>query len=100
MLVSQYYHYLFRSERGNDYVVNLVKSDLQFKDYNDIGANLPEFISYVYDRKEHPRFSWSEFVDQWVAQKCIVHAKYEDLRVNPVEEIKRIVFLLSGIKIE
>lgn len=96
ILVSQYYHYLFENERGNAYGVKLTRNALRFSDYNDIRANLPEFMRYMYEYSKHPGFSWSDFVSKWWNNEAVSHVKYEDLRHNTIFELQRLVFELTG----
>lgn len=96
VLISQYFHSLFKNEVGNQLLVDNYRADLDYADYDDIQKNLPSFMKYVFEKKRHPKMSWADFVNKWVnARKC-VHVKYEDLRVRPVEELIRIVKQLSG----
>ncbi len=97
VVVSQYYHWLFGNEFGGD-SWKKYRADLGFKDYDDIFANLPKFIDYVYAQKKHPRFSWSDFVNKWIDQD-VVFVKYEHMRLNPVDELERIVMELAKIEL-
>ncbi|MFK8029510.1 MAG: sulfotransferase domain-containing protein [Gammaproteobacteria bacterium] len=96
VLVSQYFHSLFKNEKGNDRLVDKCRADLRFSDYDDVENNLPVFMQYVYEQKRSLRMSWSEFALNWSGRSDCVDVKYEDLRLNPVEELQRIVELLSG----
>ena len=96
VLISQYYHSLFKNERGNERGVDITRKELKFEDYSDIQKNLPEFMRYVYEVKKHPRFSYSDFVNKWADNKNIVHVKYEDLRANTNKAIQRIIYALAG----
>lgn len=99
VIISQYYHWLFENDRGNASLVKKCREDLQFDDYEDITTNLPKFIDYVYMRKIHPKFSWSDFVNQWI-QRDVVFIKYESMRFEPVSELIRITKSLSGMEID
>jgi hypothetical protein len=96
VLISQYYHSLFKNERGNERGVDITRKNLKFKDYSDIQKNLPEFMRYVYEEKKHPKFSWSDFVNKWADNTNVIYVKYEDLRRNTDKEIQRIVYALTG----
>lgn len=97
VLISQYYHSLFKNERGNERGVDITRKNLKFKDYSDIQKNLLEFMRYVYTRrKKHPKFSWSDFVNKWADNTNVIYVKYEDLRRNTDKEIQRIVYALTG----
>ena len=98
VLVSLYFYSLF--DNGlNQKLVAKCRSDLGFDNYEDIVANLPAFIEYVFEKKRHPKMSWMEFVDRWAGRRECVHVHYEDLHAQPVEELMRIVTQLSGISI-
>lgn len=95
VLVSQYFHSLF--DNGlNRKLVAKCRSELGFLNYDDIAINLPEFMEYVFERTRHPRMTWTEFANRWAGCEQCVHVHYEDLRLQPVEELMRIVYELSG----
>ena len=97
LMVSWYHHCLFRNERNNARLVEIVRGDLQFEDYGDVRGNLPAFIEYAFTRQRHPRFSWAEFVRRWHGRKKgVVHTSYEALRRDTPGELGRIVRELSG----
>ncbi len=100
VIVSQYYHSLFLNDRGgNNIVVDRITADLQLNEIHDIKKNLPFFIEYVIKEKKHPKFSWTDFVNRWQGHKDAVHVKYEDLRENCVGQLQRLVFELTGNKL-
>lgn len=96
VLISQYYHSLFKNEKGNTRLVDITRANLKFADYNDIQKNLPDFIEYTYRKKINPKFSWADFVQVWGKRTDVVHAKYENLRQNSASELQRITKRLSG----
>jgi len=100
ILISQYFHSLFKNERGNSRLVDLCRADLGFSDYNDVQANLVAFMEYVYEQKRHPRFSWPEFANKWADCDRCVHVRYEDMRTKPVGELRRIVNELSDVSLD
>ena len=100
VLISQYFHSLFENEKGNSRLVAKCRADLGFTDYDDVRSNLKAFMEYVYECKRHPRMSWSDFVDRWVDRKDYVHVRYEDMRMNPIDELCRIVRELSSRDID
>jgi len=99
VLVSQYYFYLFPNDRGNERVVAMSRKALGDRDYYDIRRNLPDFIRYVYVMKKQPKFSWDEFVNQWVDRENIIYVKYEDLRTNTIGELRRVIRELCDLKL-
>jgi len=100
VMVSWYHHCLFYNERGNSRLVDIVRRDLPFNDYDNVSENLPAFIEYAFTRQKHPDFSWSEFVRKWYGKQNVVYCRYEDLRVRTAEELRRVVFDLSGTELE
>lgn len=98
VVVSQYFHWLFENEFGGS-SWKKCRADLGFQDYDDIVTNLPKFIDYVYVQKKHPRFSWSDFVNQWFGRN-VIYVKYEDMRKQPVGELMRIVNELTSEQLD
>lgn len=96
LIVSQYYHWLISNELGNSILVDRVTADLQLRDVEDIEKNLPMFIDYVFRQKKNPRFSWSDFVDNWEQNESVVQVRYEDLRVDCTRQLQRLVPALTG----
>jgi hypothetical protein len=96
VMVSWYHHCLFRNERQNGYLVQEVRKDLAFQDYEDVRANLPTFIEYAFTRQRHPRFSWAQFVRRWARREHVVYTRYEDLRQDTAAELGRICLELTG----
>ena len=93
--VSWYYHCLFRSERTHPSLIEENRRALPFDDYEDIGANLPRFIDYLFDGQRHPGFSWSRFVDNWRDRPGVVYTSYEALRHDGPAELARVVNALQ-----
>jgi len=96
VMVSWYYHSLFYNDRSNARLVDRVRKDLVFEDYENIIENLPTFIEYSFTCQKHPNFSWADFVRQWHGRKGVVYCRYEDIRMDAEEELKRIVLSLTG----
>jgi hypothetical protein len=86
VVVSAYYHFLFENEYNIPEFVKNNRKKLNFKDYDDIEHNLPDFINYLYldygSKLGHT--TWSRFVQDW-ADTDAFQVKYEDLLVKPVE---------------
>jgi hypothetical protein len=96
VLISQYYHSLFENEKGNSRLVRMTRENLRFADYEDIRANLPRFMEYIYKDRVSPRFNWSQFVRTWHGQD-VVQVRYEDLRNRTVEELDRVLLALANL---
>ena len=99
VIVSQYYAYLILQKGiSNERLVQRTRRALYFKDYSDISHNLPAFIGYVFGRCPMPSGNWAEFVEAWIDRK-VIHVRYEDLRLDGVGTLRRIVLELSGCDI-
>lgn len=96
VMVSWYHHCLFPNERGNAPLVQEVRRDLPFEDYEDVRGNLPAFIEYCFTRQRRPHFSWDQFVSRWHGHEGAVHVRYEDLRRDTPGELGRLARELTG----
>lgn len=96
MMVSWYHHCLFKYKAGNSSLVNKVTRALSIEDPNNVIKNLPRFLEYSFSGKLYPRYSWPVFVRQWYGRPDTVYVRYEDLRLNTVAELQRVVKELSG----
>lgn len=97
MMVSWYHHTLFINESGrNAPVVNELRSRLQFDDYEDVHTNLPAFIEHCFTEYRPMSFSWPQFVSNWHGHDKVTYVRYEDLRVDGPNELRRIVDELTG----
>lgn len=100
LMVSWYYHCLFRHEYDNQSLVEKVRHQLQFSDCEDIYQNLPQFIEYSLTQPYYPRFTWTDFVINWHHHSNAVHLHYEDLHQKPVENLIWVVQQLSQQTLE
>lgn len=88
VMVSYYYHSLFlREDRLNYHEYVATSQALNFHDPDNIQENLPRFIEYKFTVKKDPRFSWPEFIIDWV-DKAVPFIKYEEMLTHPEKEIK------------
>lgn len=86
VMVSWYHHCYFVNERYNERIVARMKRLLPFDDYEDVAANLPAFIRFVFETGEPIGFNWRQFMDSWQGEaKAFV--KYERLLADPVSEM-------------
>lgn len=90
VVVSHYFHSLFKNEKGNGVLVDKTRAALNFLDYDDIETNLPAFIEYIFDSSQN-KVTWSSFADYWMNRKNVVYTSYESLRENPSAELERII---------
>jgi len=97
IMVSCYYHSLFKNEWFNAPLVEITKRELRFDDYYDIRNNLPKFIEYKFTRKKHPRFTWSEFINSWIDED-VPFLKYENLLQYPVEELAKVIYKVCKVE--
>lgn len=96
VMVSWYFHCLFPNERANAPLVEQVRSEVPFHDYENIHANLPAFIEYAFTRQRQPGFSWADFVRRWYGRENVVYTSYESLRGDTTSELQRLCHELSG----
>jgi hypothetical protein len=95
-LVSLYHHLYFSDDVNNSLVVDTTRRRLPLKDPALVKENLPKFIEAVFEKKISPaRFTWDEFVRNWIDRPGVAYARYEDLRAQTLSEIKRICSTLS-----
>jgi hypothetical protein len=95
VMVSFYYHCLFKNERFNARLVEITRREVPFSDYHLVEKNMAKFIEYKFTRKKHPRFTWSQFVNSWMDKRITV-IKYEDLLNHPVKELSRTISEITG----
>jgi len=86
IMVSFYFHSYFKNELFNHVLVDRMRMKLPFNDYNDVEMNLPRFIEYKFTKKWPPRFTWSQFVDNWIERDTVI-IKYEKLLQDPVKSV-------------
>jgi hypothetical protein len=102
IMVSFYYHMLFENEKSSPIIVRKTRSDLNFKDYDDIKNNLPVFIEYLFDKqyksKSPFQFTWPQFVRSWI-HKSVPIVKYEDFVNNGVDELYTLLHNLTNSEI-
>lgn len=96
VMASAYFHYLFKNDRNSHALVNKVRSILKFDDYNDVYANMPMFIDFMFNHRIHRfnNFTWGQFVDSWIDKSDVI-VKYEDLLEKPVQELERLLARLG-----
>lgn len=103
IMVSAYYHFLFHNENNIPYGIQRTRNHLQFKDYEDVRANLPRFIEYMFTEFQHigwsTRFTWNQFVDSWIDRSAPI-VKYEELLSAPHETMNRVIEALRCPEIE
>ena len=91
MFVSLYYFSYFRNDLQNGALVERMKRDLPFDDYDDIQGNLPTFLKAHFDRRIWPDYSWVDFYRQWKDRSVKVATSYEAMRTDPEAELTRVV---------
>lgn len=91
VMVSFYFHSFFYNDVLNSSHVDLMRKELNFKDYNDVKGNLLEFMKRIHSSPVSPLFSWVEFVDEWAGRDDIIQTSYEALRLDTATELSRIV---------
>ena len=101
VMVSAYYHYLFKNERNSHGLVDKFRAKLQFEDYHDIERNMPRFIEHMFTARIHRfnDFTWAHFIDSWIGQTDRI-VKYEDLLDDPVGVMSVALNKLTGEEID
>lgn len=96
IMVSAYHHFLFRNKHNVEFGVQRTRRLVPCEDYNDVMANMPKFIDYMFgwfaDRRFH--YSWSQFIDSWIDRDAQI-VKYEQLLDDPHAHMKRALMALG-----
>jgi hypothetical protein len=100
IMVSYYYHSLFKNEFQNGSYVQAMREKFNFSDLGDIQGNLPKFIEVLLTDPISPKFTWVEFIDKWSNKPDICYVKYEDLRTDAPRELMRLHQDLRGYPLE
>lgn len=95
IMVSYYYHSLLKNERLNARLVEITRRQVSFTDYDNIEKNLAKFINYKFTVKQHPMFTWGEFVNSWM-KKEVAFIKYEGLLQDTVKELGEAINRVTG----
>jgi hypothetical protein len=95
VMVSWYHHCYFVNERYNERLVARMKRLLPFENYDDVAANLPAFIRFVFETGEPIGFNWRQFMDGW-KDEANVCVRYERLLTDPVAEMAESIRLGLG----
>ena len=96
VMVSAYYHFLHLNETNLKSAVEQRRQYLAFKDFDDIRANLPKFIEYMFDDYARPiqRCSWRQFMDSW-RDRNAAFVRYEDLLGDCHSTMSRVISELT-----
>lgn len=97
VMVSAYYHRLFQHERSGPKLIARNRSRVPFGNYDDVRANLPAFIRYMFETESKGawHFRWDEFVDSWAGTGVpIVH--YERLLADTPDALGAAIGELTG----
>lgn len=97
IMISAYYHFLFENDKNPPHSIVKHRNNLGFKDYDDIKNNLPAFIDYMFNdfAKGKTHFNWSQAVDSFFYNPNVYVVKYENLLIDPVEELKKSISFLE-----
>lgn len=90
IMISWYFHCLYKTDKNNHKQVEFVQNTLGFKDIADIKSNLGRFISYSFNESNSPRFNLNHFYDSWGIRNDVVHSSYEALVDDPINELLRV----------
>jgi hypothetical protein len=98
-VMVSWYHQQLIEHQWNRAQVARSRRELPLEDYEDVRRNLPAFIEYAFTRPHSPPFSWADFVRRWHDREGTVNVRYEDLRRDTPNELRRIVRELTGEKL-
>ena len=98
-VMVSWYHQQLIEHQWNRAQVARSRGELPLEDYEDVRKNLPAFIEYAFTRPHSPAFSWADFVRRWHGREGTVNVRYEDLRRDTPNELRRIVGELAGAKL-
>ena len=101
IMVSAYYHFLFVNETNLISAVEQKRKHLGFQDFDDIQANLPKFIEYMFEDYAKPmrRCSWRNFMDSW-RDRPAVFVRYEELLGDCHKAMNRVIAELTNESID
>lgn len=100
VMVSYYYHSLFRNELGNAPLVRAMRELFRFDDLEDIRANLLPFMKVMMENPVSPRFTWLDFVERWAGRPGVVLCRYEDLRADTAGTLAKVTQSLAGVSLD
>src|SRR3712207_2878799 len=98
-VMVSWYHQQLIEHQWNRAQVARSRRELPLEGYEDVRKNLPAFIEYAFTRPHSPPFSWADFVRRWHGREGTVNVRYEDLRRDTPNELRRIVGELTGEKL-
>lgn len=79
IMVSMYYYRMLqprhKSSRHTEHIIKATG----ISDPENVKENLPRFIEYCMTTPSYPRFTWPEFVADWVDREDVLHLSYERL---------------------
>ena len=103
VMVSSYFHMLFQNDKNPPRMIERVRGDLKFHNYDDVKKNLPEFIRYNFEHRRKSRnpnkFSWDQFVNAW-SKRNVCKIKYEDMVSNGVDTLSNALEHVTGRAVE
>lgn len=92
-VVSEYFKRLFVNP---EHARRRDRRNLQFDDYDDVVANMPRFIEYVFtDGGGLFHFNWAEFVQSWKGRE-VPFVRYEDLLADAPAQLACAIEHLTG----
>ena len=86
-IVISWYHHCLTSNETHRSLQEKVRSEMSFRNYENLRENLPEFIRYMFGRAKNPKFTWNEFFDCWIEKEGVCHTSYERFSRAPACEL-------------
>jgi hypothetical protein len=99
IMVSAYHHYLFHHDRNPPQSILYHRRHVPFDDYENLRANLPAFIEYMFEGRwaRFFRFGWDDFVRSYL-EADVAMIKYEEMLDDAAHAVGRIVDEVLGIE--
>lgn len=97
VMVSAYYHFLFKNEKNKEFAINRTRKLNPFEDYNDIKTNLPNFIKFMFTTYsvKGSVMRWDQFVESYLGRTNVHIVKYEDLLLDATLELRKAISFLN-----
>ncbi len=91
VIVSAYHHFLIKNEWNQAFFIKRNRRAAGIPDPTDVKNHLAQFIVYMFETwpRRPGHFSWSDFINSWIAKPGVPVFRYEDLRRDPEGQMVR-----------
>ena len=89
VMVSAYYHFLFKHEHNPSFFINKWRNYFGFSDFEDIQKNLPDFINgfFSHFKVGGKSLTWDQHIMSFLHKNGVHFVKYESLLTQPETEL-------------